>query len=659
MCGICGIVKTRGEVVDPGLLTRMRETLSHRGPDDYGCVLLAPRQPDGSESRTVSYLEFRDPEDFAAGDMSTNRYSVGLAHRRLSIIDLSEAAHQPMSNENGTVWATYNGEIYNYREIGDRLRRLGHVFKSNSDTEVLIHAYEEWGEECLKYFNGMFAFAIYDSTNRLIFLARDRVGKKPLFYFHDDDSFVFASELKAIVRTVGKQLVDYESVNFYLAFGYIPGAMSILKNVRKLPPAHAAMYDLRENTLRTWQYWRLPYPEEDNERYTETELVDEIEFLLEDAVRLRLVSDVPLGIFLSGGVDSSLITAMAARCSSTPIKTFTISFPGAGKYDESGYARIIADHFKTDHHVLRGNENLLDALKEIVPLIDEPLADSSLLPTYLVSKLTREHVTVALGGDGGDELFGGYTHYRRMLRNKEVLGNVPRPLLRTVAWIAGRLPAGVKGRNMLTSLRGGYLEGNIWGSPYFDSSLRKRLFAGRVLKELDRSLDAPEAWKLSLLSKGCDDIDKNTRLDFLSYLPEDIMTKVDRASMACSLEVRAPLLDYRIVEFAFGKVPSKYKVNKGESRILEKRLAERLLPRELDLSRKQGFSVPLDGWFRKDDGFQLCEILSLDRDLDIFERGVAGKLLRGERLGRNNGARLWALGMLGILKANGIVDYEL
>lgn len=642
MCGICGIIKTDGTVIDPELLIEMRDTLSHRGPDDYGCVFLKRRQDSKGEKQQKSFLEFKDVEELTSHDMYFTTYTVGLAHRRLSIIDLSLAGRQPMCNENGTVWITYNGEIYNYREIGDRLKVLGHRIKSNSDTEVIIHAYEEWGEDCLKYFNGMFAFAIYDSNKRHVFLARDRVGKKPLYYFRDNCSFLFASELKAIVKGLNRQLdIDCESLNFYLAFGYIPGLMCILKGVDKLPPAHGAVYDIEKNTIKTWQYWELPYPEDDNEKYSETELVDELEYLLENSVRLRLISDVPLGIFLSGGVDSSLVTAMAAKCSSSSVKTFTISFPGSGKYDESGYAKIIADNFKTDHHILSGKENIFDTLEEITPFIDEPIADSSLLPTYLVSKLTREYVTVALGGDGGDELFGGYSHYRQALRDKDKLKYIPKSFLQIIAKIAGKLPAGIKGRNRLYSLKGGYLEENIWSNPYFDSNLRKKLYSEKVLKELNSSLDAPEKWKLDLLSKGYDDIDKLTRLDFLSYLPEDIMTKVDRASMACSLEVRAPWLDYRIVEFAFKKVPPKYKVNNGETRILQKRLTERLLPKELNLNRKQGFSVPMDKLLRGDKKKSFQKYLSKHNDL--FSQKEIEALVFGEMKGRKNASRLFAL----------------
>lgn len=619
MCGICGIIKSdNGATVNLDVLKRMRDSLIHRGPDDAGIWLSCDKR-------------------------------VGLAHRRLSIIDLSEAGRQPMTNEDGKIRLVFNGEIYNFLEIKLLLEGKGHRFISQTDSEVVIHAYEEWGEKCLEYFNGMFAFLIYDCRKEdspLLFMARDRVGKKPLYCYQNGDEFCFASELKGIKAAAERTFeIDYEALNFYLALGYVPGDMCILKGVKKLPPAHAAFFDINERKLTKWCHWEVPFSDDDNEKYSADELTDELEYLLEDSVRLRMISDVPLGIFLSGGVDSSLVTAMAAKQTTTPVRTFTIAFPDAGKYDESKYAKIIADYFKTDHHVLNGKENMSDTIKQILPFIDEPIADSSFLPTYLVSKLTRRHVTVALGGDGGDELFGGYTHYRDALRDKKRLAYIPSAILKTMAGLAAKLPAGVKGRNRIASLRGGYLEKSIWGNPYFDIDLRKRLLKPDVLDALGKDIDAPERFMLNLLTKGKNDIDKLTRLDFATYLPEDIMTKVDRASMANSLEVRAPWLDYRIIEFAFKKVPARLKVNSTDTRILQKRLSARLLPKELNLERKQGFSVPMDAWLRGDRGQQRFKAWSAQHN-GLFNRKFIEGLMNGELKGRMNGARLWAVGMV-------------
>jgi asparagine synthase (glutamine-hydrolysing) len=640
MCGICGILRNNGMGVEPERLIRMRDSLAHRGPDDAGALLA------GSASTTLeSRVEFTTLDDLKPAPGSLSAFDIGLAHRRLSIIDLSEAGHQPMANEDGTIWITYNGEVYNYRQIRSELIAAGHRFHSDTDTEVVVHAYEQWGDECLGRFNGMFAFAIYDAARRALFLARDRVGEKPLYYLLSDREFCFASELKAIsLATQAPSAVDIESLNFYLALGYVPGDRCILKGVHKLPPAHAAVYDLATRRLSTWRYWDCPLPDEGAQSDTEEALLDELECLITDSVKLRLVADVPVGVFLSGGIDSSLITAIAARHSTRPIKTFTISFPDAARFDEAGYANRVAEYFGTEHHVLDAGRSVFDVMKELLPFIDEPLADSSLLPTYLVSKLTRQFVTVALGGDGGDELFGGYSHYRRAVRDGASLQWVPPRMLRWLGGVAGRLPAGVKGRNRLASLRHGCLEQTVWDNPYFDKYLRQKLFSDCTSSSFNGQLGAPEQWRRSLLAEGCGDIDRLTRLDLLSYLPDDILTKVDRAGMACSLEVRAPWLDHRIVEFAFRKVPADLKVRKGQTRILQKRLARRLLPRDLDLSRKHGFSVPMDDWLRTADGGAWARRI-LSSHVGLFNLGFIESLLRGQKR-RSNGARLWSLGLL-------------
>jgi asparagine synthase (glutamine-hydrolysing) len=641
MCGICGILRNGGRAVEPERLIRMRDSLSHRGPDDKGALLTRS----GPDQRGENRIQFRTLDDLSRNGSLISGLNVGLGHRRLSIIDLSEAGHQPMSNENGTVWITFNGEVYNYLEIRSELVASGHRFNGNTDTEVIVHAYEEWGHECLKRFNGMFAFGLYDSIKNILFLARDRVGKKPLYYSVDENQFCFASELKGILQSRDEPYrTDLEALNFYLALGYIPADRCIVKGVCKLPPGHAAVYDVAARDIRVWQYWQCPPPDECADTYSESELLEEFEYLLTDAVKLRLISDVPLGIFLSGGLDSSLVTAIAAKVSAAPVKTFTISFPGSGHLNEEGYASQIARHFGTDHHVLDGSASVLDVIKELLPFIDEPLADSSILPTYLVSKLARQFVTVALGGDGGDELFAGYGHYGQVTRNESRLRWIPSFMFELAGGVAGRLPAGVKGRNRLASLRRGYLEQPVWGSSYFDVHLRRRLLRREVLSHLDGSLDMPERWKQTLLSKGYNTIDKLTRLDLLSYLPDDVLAKVDRASMACSLEVRAPYLDYRIVEFAFRKIPQALRAHNGETRILQRRLAQRLLPKELDLHRKQGFSIPMDDWIRSDEGSTWIQ-RALGSPSGMFDPVFIQSLLNGQKT-RCNGSRLWQLAVL-------------
>lgn len=621
MCGIAGYFCSQEKISKEHLL-QMSDSLRHRGPDDSGFWI----SPDNH---------------------------VGIAHRRLSIIDLSVAGRQPMQNEDGLIQLVFNGEIYNYQEIKRTLERAGHQFMSNTDSETVIHAYEEWGDKCLNRFNGMFAFALYDYREKhrpVLFMARDRVGKKPLYYYKKEHSFYFASELKAIMSAVNNDMdVDYEALNFYLALGYVPGDMCIAKGVNKLPPAHALVLDTKKNTIKKWQYWELPLPDANNEGHNEDDLLDELEYLLEDSVRMRLISDVPLGVFLSGGVDSSLIVAMAARCSNTPVKTFTISFPGAGDYDESGYAKIVADYFQTDHTVLNGVNHMEDTIDQLAPFIDEPIGDSSILPTHLVSKLTRQHVTVALGGDGGDELFGGYGHYSQALLDKKRFQHIPNWFFLGMAKVTGKMPPGMKGRNKIGSLRGGPLEERVWGTPFFDISLRKRLLDQDLLNVLGAKIENPELYMKNILAKGTDDMDSLARLDFITTLPEDMMVKVDRASMVNSLEVRAPWLDYRLVEFAFKKVKSSLKVNGQKTRILQKRLARRLLPKELDIDRKQGFSTPMDMWLQSLEGQQWMQ-KSLNTNSRLFNNRFIKRLIDGELKGRSNGARLWALwGLNGIL----------
>lgn len=617
MCGIIGSTNYNG-AVDRDALIRRRDRLGHRGPDDAGLWLS------------------RD-----------NR--VALGHRRLAVIDLSPAGHQPMLSEDGRYAIVFNGEIYNFRTLRNELQQQGCRFHSDSDTEVILTAYCAWGESCLSRFNGMFAFVIYDCGDQnnppSLFFARDRAGKKPFYYFYDNQNFEFASELKAISHAGGVSLV---ALNYYLALGYIPGEHCFIEGVKKLPPAHAGRLNLSTFDLNTWRYWQLP-PNRPSQNANGEMLADEVEALLNDAVALRMISDVPLGVLLSGGLDSSLIAAIAAKQSPSPIKTFTLSLPG-NKLDEASYAQCVADYLSTDHHVLELTAPSLADLETIAPFIDEPLADSSLIPSYLISRLTRQHVTVVLGGDGGDELFGGYYHYPLALASQRQLGWVPQPLLNGISQLAGLLPAGIKGRNRLASLRGGPLEQQIWGSPYFDITLRRRILNQDHVRQLESQLEHPELMLLNLFDTGKDAMDCMTRADFGCILPDDFMMKVDRASMANSLEARTPFLDYRLVEFAFSKIPSNWKVQDRETRRVQKILAKRLLPSQLDTHRKQGFSIPLDDWLKADN----CQLLRsyLPYLPDCINRDEIERLITGLFSGRANGARLYALLVLGIAMKN-------
>ena len=610
MCGIYGTVDTNP--IDPRSVDQRRDLLRHRGPDDAGSWL----SPNGH---------------------------VAFAHRRLSVIDLSPAGHQPMLRDNGRLVITFNGEIYNYLSLRGELERNGMSFRGDSDTEVILAAYDRWGAQCVEKLNGMFAFALYDAGNGQsgpsLFMARDRAGEKPFYYALNGGRFEFASELKSVRATTS---LDGQAINHYLALGYIPGELSMLEGVRKLPPAHCARLDLATMRLDTWRYWQLPSndaaPDSDP-----ADLAAQAQALFEDSVRLRLQSDVPLGILLSGGLDSSLVVAAAARASATPVKTFTIALPGS-TLDESGYASTVARHFSTDHHRLELDRSSLAVLDEIAPLVDEPLADSSLLPAYVVSRLTRTHVTVALGGDGGDELFGGYRDYPHALADQARFGWLPDAAFDAMGRLAGKLPAGVRGRNRLASLRGGALQQIIWGSPYFDIELRKRILSGDFLGELGGKLDAPEQELLASFRCGSGPVDSMTRTHFHSILPDDYLVKVDRASMAHGLELRCPFLDHRLIEFCFSKVPDIWKANGRESRRLQKLMARNMLPSTLDVNRKQGFSVPIEQWLLAEPPGKLAE--RMDDLPDFIRRDEVHALIRGLRLGRTNGARLFNLIML-------------
>ena len=609
MCGILGFLGTgiARESFEASL-----DRLRHRGPDGVGVWEHPGRE-------------------------------VILGHRRLAIIDLSPTGAQPMEDSTGRWVIVFNGEIYNFQDLRPELEGLGSRFRGSSDTEVLLEAYKQWGENFLQRLNGMFAFAIYDKGTPQVppslFLARDRAGKKPLYYVHSGTSLRFASELKALGYDGG---LDLRALNHYLGLGCYPGGLCFQEGVRKLLPGHAALFAPLSGEWKEWAWWSLPNSplllDADPEALT-----DEFATLLTDSVRLRLISDVPVGVFLSGGLDSSLVTAAAARVSSKPVKTFTIRVPSMG-FDESPYARIVADHFGTEHHELVADAANISVLDDMAEFLDEPLADSSLIPTFLVSRLTRRQVTVALGGDGGDELFGGYPHLLRATRGMQSWGWVPALLWLSAAKLAEHLPVGLKGRNRVLSWREGPRMERAWGTPFFDRAARQTIFTLDAVAELGPSLAAPELEQGAILVSEEDPVRSICRLDFTSTLADDFLVKVDRASMMNSLEVRAPFLDQRLVEFAFCKVPSVWKCDGREPRRLERRLAQRWLPASLDIKRKQGFSVPLGDWFREL-GFQAAR--SRLEGLPAFiNRAVVDALVRGHMNGRENGSRLFALVML-------------
>ncbi|MHA2283475.1 MAG: asparagine synthase (glutamine-hydrolyzing) [Promethearchaeota archaeon] len=610
MCGIFGIVESNG--LDKGFLEQARDIMYHRGPDDFG-IWISPDK------------------------------TLGFAHRRLSIIDLSEAGRQPMSDEEGKMWITYNGEIYNFQKIRNELKKKGYTFKSHTDTEVVINAYKEWGPDCLQRFNGMFAFGIYDERQKLLFMARDRVGKKPLYYAKYGSKFAFASEIKALLQdnSLPKE-IDIQALNFYLTFGYIPGELCIFKAIKKLPPACALIHRLDTRESRIWKYWEIPVL---IKRPTgEDELLEELEGLLEDAVRLRMISDVPLGAFLSGGIDSSLVVAMMSRISNSPVKTFSIGFE-EDKYNELPYAKVIANHFNTDHHEIIVKPDTFAILPELVRQFDEPFADSSMIPTYYISKATKEYATVALSGDGGDELFGGYSQYFGTLCNYYATKLVPSSVRTVIAEVAEYLPEKFIGKRQLLRLKlnhyGSFVDRT--SHLYFKERYRRKLINKAVSDCLNGGFLDPEVSRHEYLMQRIDDfINSMTYTDFMTYLPDDILVKVDRASMMVSLEVRAPLLDYRIAEFSFRNIPGSFKVKRITSKYLLKRLARKILPKELEINRKWGFAIPVSEWFRGPMFSELRDRLLADQN-QFFNKEYIEKLLTEHKSGIDHSGRLFSL----------------
>jgi len=608
MCGLVGVASVLHQTKRSWLAAGI-DAMTHRGPDD-------------------------------SGEWWSENGQVGLGHRRLSVLDLSEGGHQPMIRTSRNLSIVFNGEIYNHRALKKELEERGFIFHSSSDTEVLLVAYEVWGTECLSRLNGMFAFAICDMRKQIMFLARDRSGEKPLFYHLKNKTLYFASELKALMANQElPRRINQESLDCYLSMGFVPGERSILDGFNKLPPAHALTFDLKNGETKTWAYWNLPAPNTEIyiDSVKESELLDQLEGLLETAVSQQMVADVPVGVLLSGGVDSSLITAMAVR-TSAKVKTFTVGFPGHGAMDETQHARLIADYFGTEHIELQAQEVTTEVLYKLARQYDEPLVDSSMIPTYLVSQLVRQHCTVALGGDGGDELFGGYGHYSRLLWMQNHFDKAPLSFRKAIAYGSQKLlPQGFKGRNWLKGLGTDFHNGLPLIATYFDSELRDRL-----LPELKLLGVRAEQVFSERISKSHNLLERATRTDFRNYLAEDILVKVDRASMLSSLEVRAPFLDTALIEFAFGSVPAQLKATTQDKKILLKRLTSRVLPKEFDRQRKQGFSIPLSTWLKSGPFRDLFHSVLLSPNC-IFDKTVVRELLKGQDHGRNNSERLFSM----------------
>jgi asparagine synthase (glutamine-hydrolysing) len=601
MCGIIGVA-SRNAVANRDWLIAGRDALRHRGPDDEGVYW----SEDGR---------------------------VGFGHRRLSIIDLSPLGHQPMASPERDLWLSYNGEIYNYRELKVELEGLGHSFRSHSDTEVVLAAYRQWGGDFVKRLDGMFALALHDVRTGQVILARDRAGEKPLFYRLHEGELRFASELKGLFADpTFPRVVDLDAFDCYLALGYVPGERCLLQGVNKLPPGHALVLNLASGKATVGRYWEVPAFDPSGTA-DEQELVDELEKVLEGAVRRQLVADVPVGLLLSGGVDSSLITALAVR-GGGKLKTYTVGMKEYSAYDETEHAALIANHFGTDHTVLEAGEVHPDLLQKLARQYDEPIIDSSMIPTYLVSREIRQHCKVAIGGDGGDELFGGYMSASYMARLQQMLSLIPLwPRRLAAAGATHVLPIGFRGRALIRTAATDVRKG-LPPVIQFEQLGRRRLLGkgwGTVAEGI-RSERTPNERNA---------VERMTRFDFANYMAEDILVKVDRASMLTSLEVRAPFLDRSVIEFAYRKVPTSLKATPQARKLILRRLSEKILPPGFNSARKQGFTIPLDRWLRAGPWREHFREVLLDPSStfarseveQLFRRLDRGKIVREQLFG--------------------------
>jgi asparagine synthase (glutamine-hydrolysing) len=623
MCGIAGkLIDGFGAMVEPGLVHRMTAALEHRGPDAQGV--------------------------WTEG-------GIGLGSRRLAVIDLSDRAAQPMANEDGAIRVVFNGEIYNFRELRAELEARGHQFRSDSDTETIVHLYEEEGPECVRRLDGMFAFALWDARTRSLLLARDRLGQKPLFYWHDGHSLVFGSEPKALMQDDAVPAEpDEEAIHHYLTYGYVPAPWSAFRHVRKLPPAHYLV--ARGGRVEITRYWSLSYEPKRHE--SETALTEELDHVLGRAVERRLVADVPLGAMLSGGLDSSAVVALMRRATGAGIQTFSIGFDQP-EYDERPFARSVATAFDTEHHELTIRPDAAALLPRLVYHYNEPFADSSALPTWYLSEMARTRVTVALSGDGGDESFLGYDRYAAS-RLAATLDRVPRPVRQLLARGAGCLTSR-SARSTTTRLRrfmGGLATDPVrrygrWLSVMLDEQ-KLELYTGDFARRWCGTDPKTGDGSLGLLrqqwaeSDATSAVEKLVYTDIAMYLPDDLLVKMDIASMAHSLEVRSPFLDHHVVEFA-ASLPVSMKLRGRTAKYLLKRAMRTRLPPAVLERPKAGFGVPIDEWFRGSLGDTARDLLLGKRATErgYFETKTVRRYLDDHAKGRaQHHARLWSLVML-------------
>jgi len=613
MCGITGKLSYDAQRIQPELLAAMTDAVTHRGPDSAG---------------------------YYFGD------GIGLGHRRLSIIDLS-TGDQPLANEDETVWVVFNGEIYNFMDVRAELEALGHRFRTRTDTEIIVHGYEEWGPRCVERFRGMFAFAVWDARNRRLLLARDRLGVKPLYYAPLADGLVFGSEIKSLLQdaAVPREWCP-EAIDAYLTLEYIPGPGTIYRHIHKLPPGHVLVAE--NGRMHVRQYWDLQFTG-DGDPGGEQEYLERLDALLRESVSLRLISDVPLGAFLSGGIDSTAVVAYMVETSDAPVVTTSVGFEEQA-FDELAHAKTVADHLRCEHHPVVANPNVRDLLPRLAWHFDEPFADPSAVPTYYVSAAARERVTVALSGDGGDELWAGYARHhveRWEGRVRRLLG----PLLtRAAGHIGERLPHSIKGARALGHLALSPEEACARKHAYaiFEGAEKRGLYTDGFAAAT-RTSDPFETFRAAYRTCGSPDpVDRALYVDVKTYMVDDILVKVDRMSMAVSLETREPLLDHKLLEFA-ARVPSSLKLRGNTRKYLLRKVLQPRVPASILERGKQGFEPPTGEWLRGPLAGMTHELL-LDgrlRGRGLFDPRVIARVWDEHRSGRrDHRERLWTLVML-------------
>lgn len=616
MCGICGKFIFKEAVPEKELIRKMCKTIEHRGPDDEG-VYTAPH--------------------------------IGLGQRRLAIIDLDSSSCAPLSNEDKSIWLVFNGEIYNFRELRRLLQLCGHIFQTNSDTEVIIHLYEDKGVECLQYLEGMFAFALWDSNNKKLFCARDRFGKKPFCYTRTQNSFVFGSEIKAITADPEIRIApDLCAIDLYLSYQFVPSPYTAFKDIHRLGPGEYLLCST-DGQITTHSYWEPPIAKESSLSIQDME--DKLLWHLRESIKKRMIADVPLGAFLSGGIDSGTIVALMAQESTRPVKTFSIGFEEES-HNELPFARLVAERYSTDHHEMIVKPNAAEILPLLVKHYNEPFADSSAIPTFYVSKITREHVTVALSGDGGDEVFAGYTSYKS-LNSWEVWNSMP-------LWIRESIRSG--GNSIINMLpynnitsrfqRGlsqfavaNVKERRLLSGTIIKADEKRMLYTSKLKGILDRQNFGRDPLSLYPWISDTEPVEWLMRHDQKFYLPDCLMVKTDIASMANSLEVRAPFLDHKLIEFA-ATIPLCYKYNKGSGKIILRKIANNILPTEILTKPKTGFAVPIAKWFRGELAPLLRDTLTSEKfnNRELFDQKFIKKMVFEHiSFKRDWSNRLWAI----------------